>query len=71
MNTYKLFWLTEQTGEVTGNTPEQAMNNAGYGAGSLRALDFYALIEREDDWIWDAKNKSWDSKSLIEAYGSK
>lgn len=34
MKVFTLFWLD--------GTREAAMNNAGYGAGALRALDFYA-----------------------------
>lgn len=62
MNTYTIFWLTGDTQIVTGNKPQEAMNNAGIGAGALRAMDFYAEGDQRDNWEWDAKNRTWIKK---------
>lgn len=45
MKIFKLYWLTGQESFVRGETVEKAFQNGGYGAGSLRALDFYKEID--------------------------
>lgn len=41
MKTFVLHWLDGKNQDVTGKNIADAMNNAGYGHGALRALDYY------------------------------
>ena len=61
INEYTLFWLTGDYQIVKGTDPASAMNNAGIGAGALRALDFYAYGNVADKY--EFKNKIWTQKN--------
>lgn len=65
MKTFTLFWLTGETQLVTGNSPVEAMNNAGIGNGALRALDFYAEGDKRNDYTYVDANRGWMNKALI------
>lgn len=65
MKTFTLFWLTGETQLVTGNSPAEAMNNAGIGNGALRALDFYAEGYKRNDYTYIDANRGWQNKALI------
>ena len=41
MKTYILHWLDGTTEKIEGNSISDAFTRAGYGAGALRALDYY------------------------------
>lgn len=58
MKNFILYWLTGKTTTVTGNTIQEAMTNAGYGNGALRALDFYDEAT-EQTYIWDKEARTW------------
>lgn len=60
MKTYTLFWLTGDTQLVEGNSPHEAMNNAGIGSGALRALDFWAEGDKTREYLWNKTTRSWD-----------
>lgn len=60
MNTYTIFWLTGKTQIVKGNEPNEAMNNAGIGAGALRVMDFYANGDERKNYIWNKKERTWN-----------
>jgi len=60
MNEYTLFWLGGKTEIVKGDTPHEAMNNAGYGAGAVRALDFYSSGDKRNEFVWNKETKNWD-----------
>lgn len=60
---FSLYWLTGAVQTVTGTSLTAAMNNAGYGAGALSALDFHAEGEPDPDWYWDDEARSWKRKS--------
>lgn len=45
MKTFKLHWLDGKTELIKGNTIASAFTSAGYGAGALRALDWYEEIK--------------------------
>ena len=47
MKTYILHWLDGTTEEIEGNSISDAFTRAGYGAGALRALDYYEEIKDE------------------------
>lgn len=59
MKTYTLFWLTGETQLVTGNSPAEAMNNAGIGNGALRALDFYEEGDKKEHYTYIDANRGW------------
>ena len=50
MNEYVLFWLNGDKTVVHGTNVADAMNNAGFTSGAVRALDFYDEGDREDEW---------------------
>lgn len=55
---FTLFWLNGQREVVYGSDAANAMNNAGYSSGALRALDFY----KEGDskaYSWDKESRNW------------
>ena len=62
MKEYTLFWLNGKTEIVKGNAPHEAMNNAGYGAGAVRALDFYAEGDQRENWEWNKEKRNWYKK---------
>lgn len=50
MKKFKLFWLDGSTEIIRGTSISDAFTMAGYGAGALRALDYYKeLKEGEED----------------------
>ena len=55
---FTLFWLTGEYEILKGNTLSEAMNNSGYGGGSIRALDFYANGDERDNWKWNKEKHS-------------
>lgn len=59
MKKYTLFWRTGNREVVTGNDPADAMNKAGYGGGSIRALDFYSSGDC-NDYVWNKETRYWD-----------
>jgi hypothetical protein len=44
MKTFKLHWLSGKTETITGLTIADAFRKAGYGQGSIRALDYYEEV---------------------------
>lgn len=42
---FRLYWRDGKTEIVKGKSISDAFNNAGYGSGALRALDYYKLLE--------------------------
>lgn len=44
MKNFKLYWLDGTTEVVVGDNIARAMTKAGYGAGAIRALDYYKEI---------------------------
>jgi len=57
--TFTLYWLDGSKNVVTGSDPAAAMNAAGFGAGSLRALDFYATGDNSD-YQFNKDEHSWE-----------
>ena len=45
MKKFKLFWLGGRIEIIEGKTIAEAFTLAGYGAGAVRALDYYKEIE--------------------------
>jgi len=53
-----MFWRTGQREVLKGQTMEDALSRAGYGAGAIPALDFYAN-GNNDNYIWDDALREW------------
>ncbi len=60
MKTFTLFWLTGDSELVEGSDIAHAMNKAGYGNGSLRALDFHGEGDLQDKYVWDSTARKWN-----------
>jgi hypothetical protein len=58
-NNFRLYWLDGTTNVVCGNDAAEAMNNAGYGYGSLRALDFWAYGSVQN-YEWNKEKRTWE-----------
>ena len=43
MPTYIFHWLDGSTNEGNGETPDDAFTHLGFGAGAVRALDYYEM----------------------------
>lgn len=65
MNWYTLFWLTGTKELLKGNSIAEAMNNAGYSSGAVRALDFWAIGDN-NEYTWDTTDRKWKNNQ----YGS-
>jgi hypothetical protein len=46
---FKLHWRSGDVSEIEGKTIHEAMASAGYGNGSLRALDYWSMAEYPKD----------------------
>lgn len=60
---FTLFWLTGLSEIVKGDSVHRAMTNAGYGAGTIKALDFYAAGDKRNEWVWHKEKHTWRPKS--------
>lgn len=60
-NIYTFYWLTGDKDILSGYDPADALNNAGYGAGALRALDFYKAGDN-NEYVWDTESHKWKNK---------
>ncbi len=49
MKNYILHWKTGQTEKVSGENIADAMTHAGYGAGAVRALDYYEEMKAQSN----------------------
>jgi len=58
-NKYILYWLDGKSEIVTGDDIVDAVRNAGYGGGALRALDFYDYYFDGDPPQWEWNGKEW------------
>ena len=56
--TFTLYWCTGHRDVVQGRTIAEAMTLAGYGGGSVAALDFYSEGDNHD-YAWDARTREW------------
>jgi hypothetical protein len=59
MKTFTLFWRDGKVETVKGNGIGDAMTSAGYGAGSLGALDFYDFGDSTDKYRWNKEERRW------------
>ena len=56
---YTFYWLTGKREVLEGNSPEEALNQAGIGQGAIRVLDFWAHYDN-NDYVWNAMTRTWD-----------
>ena len=55
---FTLFWLNGQREVIHGLDAANAMTNAGYSSGALRALDFYKEGD-SDAYVWNEASRAW------------
>ena len=61
-NIYTLYWRTGDRETVSGTDPATAMTMAGYGGGSLGALDFFARGDNKE-YTWNSEKREWIKES--------
>ena len=59
---WTLYWLTGDRHVVEGPDVATAMNCAGYGAGALAGLDFYAKGD-DNRYRWEINDRRWVKKA--------
>lgn len=62
MKQFTLFWTFNKSEVVEGSSIENAFSRAGYGAGAVRALDFFAEGDVRHKYVWNPNTHQWDSK---------
>lgn len=60
-NKFTIYWLDGTRSVIECETIEKAFTAAGYRAGAVRAIDWYANGET-DTHIWDSEKKYWVPK---------
>lgn len=55
---FTFFWRDGKREVLTGSDPASALNQAGYGNGALRALDFYSK-GCDRSYQWNNETKQW------------
>lgn len=55
---FTFFWLIGRREVLSGIDASTALNDAGYGHGSLRSLDFFAEGDNHD-YVWNKENRAW------------
>lgn len=65
---YTLFWLNGKSEIIEGLNFTFALRNAGYGNGSLAALDFYGENDIRDQYEWDEKKHTWRSVDFFKKH---
>jgi hypothetical protein len=58
MTTFTFYWLDGRVMLLEGHDAANAMSRAGYGAGAMRALDFYSHGDTRANW--EFINGHWD-----------
>lgn len=64
MKTYTLFWLDGKSEIVKGESISTAFSGAGYGAGAIRALDFFKHGDARDSYTWNSELRKWEMVEL-------
>jgi len=65
---FTFFWLDGKREVLEGADSADALNRAGYGAGAVRALDFFAHGDN-DNYVWDARTGGWERKDREVKHG--
>lgn len=61
MKRYFFYWFDGKVSINSGISPEDAFTRMGYGAGAIRALDFYEQSETQN-YTWDKEKHDWIKK---------
>lgn len=56
--TFTLYWRTGDRNVVHGRDVAEAMTLAGYGGGTVRALDFWAHGDNSE-YVWVPDERDW------------
>jgi len=65
MEKYTIYWLGGSKEILSGRNIADAFNRNGYGAGVLKALDFYE--KGDSTYEWDKAKREWiKNKSLTQ-----
>jgi hypothetical protein len=67
MKQFTFFWLDGRRTTCEGKTPADALVQVGYGAGAIRALDFYAIGDN-NDYNWNPDTRNWDPMISMAGY---
>lgn len=59
MNTYTLFWRDGKAELIEGYTFPQALNLAGYHRTTLAAVEFHAVGDKRDKYVYNKKTHEW------------
>lgn len=57
--TYTFYWKTGEREVLEGRNPADALTQAGYGGGAVRALDFHAK-GCDTNYEWNAERQKWE-----------
>ncbi len=61
LKAFTLFWLSGKREVLYGKNLNNALTNAGYSQGALKALDFWAYGDN-DNYVWNPDLNKWNSK---------
>jgi len=64
LKAFTIFWLTGRAEIIKGHSVGNAMSKAGYGAGTIRVIDFYAEGDIRGDYTWDGNKRTWNKKIM-------
>ena len=59
MRTYTIFWRGGKAQIITGNTPFEAMNNAGI-KDTIKAVAFGVEGDKRREYVWNKRTKKWE-----------
>ena len=59
MDQFTFFWLDGKAQVLKGINAQDALTNAGYGAGAVKALDFWTNGDSTTNYRWDSEKKTW------------
>ena len=62
---FTVFWLTGKSQIIKGYDAVSAFNNSGIGAGALRACDFYAEGNKQNEWVWNKERHTWEKTAPL------
>lgn len=59
MKNFIIYWFDGTTSSIKGNSIEDAFTKAGYGAGAVRAVDFYEEGTENTNYEYSKKEHTW------------
>lgn len=58
MEQFTFYWQDGRRTMCEGASPADALTRVGYGAGAVRALDFYAHGDNKE-YVWNPDSRNW------------